>query len=189
MATLKYRAKNGTIKTLGLVSTGSAVTSVNGKTGAVTGLYDSDNPPPYPVTSVNGKTGYVTGLYDSANPPPYPVTSVNGKTGAVTGLYDSANPPPYPVKSVNGKTGAVTINIPVIKTAVLTFTFSGEDASHICITSIVNNTNKVLDIIPYTPKLFRGGIEYNNGYLFTAFMDQDAEVYTDPVECRVLYYE
>ena len=51
-----------------------------------------------PVTSVNGKTGAVTlgksdvGLgsvdnvrqYSDTNPPPYPVTSVNGKTGAVS---------------------------------------------------------------------------------------------------------
>ena len=83
------------------------VTSVNGKTGAVTGLYDGDNQPPYPVTSVNGKTGAVTGLYDGDNQPPYPVTSVNGKTGAVTGLYDDNNPPPYPVRKVNGLIGDV----------------------------------------------------------------------------------
>lgn len=86
------------------------VTSVNGKTGAVTGLYSADNKPPYPVTSVNGKTGAVTGLYSADNKPPYPVKSVNGKTGAVTGLYDEGNPPPYPVTSVNGKTGAVTVS-------------------------------------------------------------------------------
>lgn len=86
----------------------AGVVSVNGKTGAVTGLYDADNPPPYPVTSVNGKTGAVTGLYGAENPPPYPVTSVNGKTGVVTGLYDQNNQPPYPVTSVNGKTGIVT---------------------------------------------------------------------------------
>ena len=50
-----------------------------------------------PVTSVNGKTGAVTlgksdvGLgsvdnvqqYSASNPPPYPVTSVNGRTGTV----------------------------------------------------------------------------------------------------------
>ena len=108
MAVLKYKS-NGTIKTLGITQSGaSSVTSVNGKTGAVTGLYDADNPPPYPVSSVNGKTGAVTGLYGADNPPPYPVSSVNGKTGAVTGLYDADNPPPYPVSSVNGKTGAVT---------------------------------------------------------------------------------
>ena len=83
------------------------VSSVNGKTGAVTGLYDVENQPPYPVTSVNGKTGAVTGLYDVENQPPYPVTSVNGKIGAVTGLYDAENQPPYPVKSVNGQTGNV----------------------------------------------------------------------------------
>ena len=60
--------------------------------------YGPNNAPPYPVTSVSGKTGAVTltkadvGLgnvdnvkqYSSTNPPPYPVTSVNGKTGAVT---------------------------------------------------------------------------------------------------------
>ena len=46
-------------------------------------FYSPDNPPPYPVTSVNGKTGAVTGLYSADNAPPYPVTSVNGKTGAV----------------------------------------------------------------------------------------------------------
>ena len=45
--------------------------------------YTPTNPPPYPVTSVNGKTGAVTGLYDATNQPPYPVTSVNGKTGDV----------------------------------------------------------------------------------------------------------
>ena len=59
--------------------------------------YSASNPPPYPVTSVNGKTGAVTlgksdvklgnvdnvRQYSDTNPPPYPVTSVNGKTGAV----------------------------------------------------------------------------------------------------------
>ena len=92
------------------------VTSVNGETGAVTGVYTTEFQPPYPVTSVNGKTGDViidgggTGdAYSPDNPPPYPVTSVNGKTGAVTGLYSADNAPPYPVTSVNGKTGAVEI--------------------------------------------------------------------------------
>lgn len=83
MAVLKYKS-DGEVKTLGVVKSGvSGVSSVNGKTGAVTGMYDKDNPPPYPVTSVNGKTGAVTDLYGKNNPPPYPVTSVNGKTGAV----------------------------------------------------------------------------------------------------------
>lgn len=75
MAVLKYKS-NGTIKTLGITQSGaSSVTSVNGKTGAVTGLYDADNPPPYPVSSVNGKTGAVTGLYDANNPPPQTIKS------------------------------------------------------------------------------------------------------------------
>ena len=69
--------------------------------------YTPSNPPPYPVTSVNGKTGNVTGLYSAENPPNYPVTSVNGKTGDVTGLYDANNQPPYPVTKVDGKTGEV----------------------------------------------------------------------------------
>lgn len=109
MAVLKYRSSDGTIKTLGIKQTvgSSGVDSVNGKTGVVTGLYDAENPPPYPVTSVNGKEGAITGLYDAENPPPYPVTRVNGKTGDVTGLYDNNNPPPYPVTSVDGKTGDV----------------------------------------------------------------------------------
>lgn len=91
------------------------VTSVNGMTGDVSGVYTIEFQPPYPVDSVNGKTGAVTGLYDANHQPPYPVTSVNGKTGAVTidvdtsGLYSPTNPPPYPVTSVNGKTGAVTV--------------------------------------------------------------------------------
>lgn len=40
-------------------SGGGSVISVNGKTGVVTGLYDAENPPPYPVTSVNGGVGNV----------------------------------------------------------------------------------------------------------------------------------
>lgn len=62
MAVLKYRS-GGEVKTLGVVKSGtSGVSSVNGKTGAITGVYASDNPPPYPVTSVNGKTGNVKGI-------------------------------------------------------------------------------------------------------------------------------
>ena len=37
--------------------------------------YSPSNPPPYPVSSVNGKTGAVTGLYDANNPPPQTVKS------------------------------------------------------------------------------------------------------------------
>lgn len=60
MAVLKYKSGNE-IKTIGLTKSGvTGVSSVNGKTGAVTGLYDTNNQPPYPVTSVNGKTGAVT---------------------------------------------------------------------------------------------------------------------------------
>lgn len=58
-------------------------TPIGLSTGA-SDAYTPTNPPPYPVKSVNGKTGAVTGLYDANNQPPYPVRSVNGKTGAVT---------------------------------------------------------------------------------------------------------
>ena len=44
-------------------------------------IYDSGNPPPYPVSSVNGQTGAVVIAI--------PVTSVNGQTGAVV-LYPDA---------------------------------------------------------------------------------------------------
>lgn len=60
MAVLKYKSKDGTIKTLALAAGGVAgVSSVNGKTGAVIGVYTDENPPPYPVKSVNAKTGDV----------------------------------------------------------------------------------------------------------------------------------
>ena len=59
MAVLKYKS-NGTIKTLGVVESGvSGVSSINGKTGSITGVYDTNNQPPYPVTSVDGKTGAI----------------------------------------------------------------------------------------------------------------------------------
>lgn len=163
MATLKYRSKDGVIKTLGINLSGGAVSSVNGRTGAVTGLYDADNPPPYPVTSVNGKTG------------------------DVTGLYDSENPPPYPVKSVNGKTGAVTISSSTIKTASLTFNFSGEDAAHICKSNIVSNANKIISINPVSKSYFVGGIRYENGYIITLINNSDGEV-AGSVTCNVVYY-
>ena len=67
-----------------------------------------------PVTSVNGKTGAVTlgksdvGLgsvdnvrqYSASNPPPYPVTSVNGATGAVT--LSASDVGAQPTITVNG---------------------------------------------------------------------------------------
>ena len=82
--------------------------------------YSANNPPPYPVTSVNGKTGAVTlgksdvGLgnvdnvkqYSASNPPPYPVTSVNGKTGAVTVSVPSVPSTTKPIKG-DGSGGLV----------------------------------------------------------------------------------
>lgn len=94
-----------------------AVSSVNGKTGAVV-LTASDVgalPSSYqaPVTSVNGMTGDVVISGGGA------VDSVNGKTGDVVltaadvgALPESYVPPAAPVQSVNGQTGAVQLSIP-----------------------------------------------------------------------------
>lgn len=89
------------------------VTSVDGKTGAVTtNAYTPDNPPPYPVTSVDGKTGAViTGAYTPDNPPPYPVTKVNNKTGAVTLTASDVNAMPSDKISfsLSGTTLTITV--------------------------------------------------------------------------------
>lgn len=98
-------------------------------------IYDSNNPPPYPVTSVNGETGQVQ-LYEDpvvrfpdiqegtwnmnrvANGSASGIQFTPTKAQRIVGanrydMYDSNNPPPYPVTSVNGQTGAVNIVIPV----------------------------------------------------------------------------
>lgn len=98
-------------------------------------IYDSNNPPPYPVSSVNGQTGQVQ-LYEDpvvrfpdtqdgtwnmnrvANGSASGIQFTPTKAQRIAGanrydMYDSNNPPPYPVTSVNGQTGAVNIVIPV----------------------------------------------------------------------------
>ena len=98
-------------------------------------MYDSNNPPPYPVSSVNGQTGQVQ-LYEDpvvrfpdiqegtwnvnrvANGSASGIQFTPTKAQRIVGanrydMYDSNNPPPYPVTSVNGQTGAVNIVIPV----------------------------------------------------------------------------
>lgn len=83
-----------------------------------------------PVTSVDGKTGAVTtNAYTPDNPPPYPVTSVDGKTGAVTtDAYTPSNQPPYPVTKVNNKTGEVSLtaeDVGAMASDKITFSLSG----------------------------------------------------------------
>lgn len=98
-------------------------------------LYDSNNPPPYPVTSVNGATGAVQ-LYPDpvvrfpdiqegtwnvnrvANGSASGIQFTPTKAQRIVGanrydMYDSNNPPPYPVTSVNGQTGVVQLQFPV----------------------------------------------------------------------------
>lgn len=73
-----------------------AIGQINASLGTLEGAYSAQNPPPYPVTSVNGKTGAVTvdipeipdNVYSSDNPPPYPVKSVNNaKTANIQTLF------------------------------------------------------------------------------------------------------
>lgn len=129
----------------------SAVSSVNGQTGAVVlnkndiGLgsvdnvqqYSASNPPPYPVTSVNGQTGAVI-ITSTA-----PVTSVNGMTGDVV-----VTPP---VDSVNGRTGTVVVadNIVTSPSTPLTFgwaTYSGITNTHAALTIVASDSKKYIRI-------------------------------------------
>ena len=64
MAGVKFKNKTGQWEDL-LIGSG----------GGSSDAYSPSNPPPYPVSSVNGKTGAVTGLYDANNPPPQTVKS------------------------------------------------------------------------------------------------------------------
>ena len=87
--------------TVSAADSGAAVTSVNGRSGAVTlsksdvGLgnvddvkqYSASNPPPYPVTSVNGKTGAVNiGTYSGC----YNLNLTSGKK-----LYELVSESPF----------------------------------------------------------------------------------------------
>ena len=118
--------KDGMIRPYTNAPAGSAVSSVNGQTGAV--VLDADDVGALPddttyVSSFNGSTGAVT--YTA------PVTSVNTKTGAVSlsasdvgalpdtttfvsSFNGSTGAVTYtaPVTSVNGSTGAVTVSVP-----------------------------------------------------------------------------
>lgn len=99
-------------------------------------IYDSGNPPEYPVSSVNGETGAVvlyrsnvvrlpdTGetvwsFYRLADEMQLGIQFIKDAPAqriAGTGrfnIYDEGNPPPYPVQSVNGQTGVVVIDVPV----------------------------------------------------------------------------
>lgn len=98
-------------------------------------IYDSENPPPYPVTSVNSATGAVIlyqnpsvifpevsdaswRIFRNAGGTTLGIRFTNGKIYRINStdnfeMYDAGNPPPYPVTSVNGQTGAVNITFPV----------------------------------------------------------------------------
>ena len=112
----------------------------NGKAYIIEGsenhqIYDSENPPPYPVTSVNSATGAVIlyqnpsvifpevedttwRIFRNAGGTTLGILFTDGKIYRINStnhfeVYDAGNPPPYPVTSVNGQTGVVNITFPV----------------------------------------------------------------------------
>lgn len=128
------RTSNGTV--VGVMFQNGLMYVMNGP--QANRVYTTQDPPPYPVTSVNGKTGAVT-TYDAAynrlpgvseqntnfyrtvdkdgTPVDVGVQVDKNKIERMNGsnrytVYDTANPPPYPVTSVNGQTGAVILAIP-----------------------------------------------------------------------------
>lgn len=56
-----------------------------------TGTGASEHVHDFPVTSVNNRTGAVTGLAEASHSHTFPVTSVNGRTGAVTSLAEASH--------------------------------------------------------------------------------------------------
>ena len=102
--------------------TASGILKGNGSGGVTAAVPGTDYLKTAPVTSINGKTGAVTlgksdvGLgsvdnvrqYSATNPPPYPVTSVNGQTGDVNLTASDVGAVPTS-RTVNGK--ALSANI------------------------------------------------------------------------------
>lgn len=150
----------------------SAVSSVNGQTGAVVldkndiGLgsvdnvqqYSASNPPPYPVTSVNGQTGAVV-ITSTA-----PVTSVNGMTGDVVVTA--------PVESVNGKTGVVELasdvvaNVTTSITSSYVYTTSGISNVQISVTTLPSDDKRCIRINGYLKFTTGTPDEYKYIYLY-----------------------
>lgn len=168
MAVLKYKSGDK-IKTLGLVKSGvSGVSSVNGKTGAVTGVYDVDNQPPYPVTSVNGKTGAVAGVYDVDNQPPYPVTSVNGKTGVVN------------IEFVNGVAYSVGQSIlkgvNYIHSIPINYNIPGSSVKAFRISFNVSSNYSILPISAFSPGKNGVGISVSNSQNSVSILIQNNDI-------------
>ena len=142
----EYALKTGIVTSVN-GQTGDVVVTEGGGYIDTSSFYSVSNPPPYPVSSVNGRTGAVTidaasiGALTSA-----PVTSVNGKIGNVNitaaelGALTSA-----PVTSVNGMTGDVNVTAPVTsvngKTGVINLTASDVGAMANTYTAPVTSVN------------------------------------------------
>lgn len=110
--------------------TASGILKGDGQGGVTAAVPGTDYLKTAPVTSINGKTGAVTlgksdvGLgsvdnvkqYSASNPPPYPVTSVNGKTGGVNLTAsdvgaDASGDAAAVQSNLNGHTGNTTVHI------------------------------------------------------------------------------
>lgn len=110
--------------------TASGILKGNGSGGVTAAVPGTDYLKTAPVTSINGKTGAVTlgksdvGLgsvdnvrqYSATNPPPYPVTSVNGQTGGVNLTArdvgaDASGAAAAVQSNLDGHTGNTTVHI------------------------------------------------------------------------------
>ena len=185
MAVLKYKSGNE-IKTIPLTKSGtSGVSSVNGKTGSVTGVYDVDNQPPYPVKSVNGKTGAVTGLYSAENKPPYPVKSVNGKTGAV--LIDFfENSFTYSTGLVVPSGLSIIYDIPILTSGSLTK--GNTIVAHVHVTGVgASDSIEPISVIVYNNYLQATTCWESDGFSIT-FTSQAIEGGITNISCEVIVY-
>lgn len=169
MAVLKYRSTDGTIKTLGVnydAGSGNAgVSSVNGKTGVVTGVYDVDNPPPYPVTKVDGKTGEVnTFSFIEGSSFPKAITKSGGITCFSYPLQDSSSLP-------KGNTAVYQVNfnggVPIPVSA----SYIGNGYGIQC--SVCRNTNTSF-LISVTNNNELGAVDLTGAYICVTFYPNGA---------------
>ena len=169
MAVLKYRSTDGSIKTLGAnYDAGygnTGVSSINGKTGVVTGVYDVDNPPPYPVTKVDGKVGEVnTVSFIEGSSFPKAIT----KSGGITCFS-------YPIQGSStlpkGNTVVYQVNfnggVPIPVSA----SYIGNGYGLQC--SVCRNTNKSF-LVSVTNNSEFGAVDLTGAYICVTFYPNGA---------------
>lgn len=165
MPVLKYKS-NGTIKTLGVKEYGVAgVSSVNGKTGVVTGIYGVDNPPPYPVTKVDGNTGEVnTFSFIEWSSFPMAITKTGGITCFSYPLQGSSSLP-------KGNTAVYQVNFNGGMPIPVSASYIGNGYGLQC--SICRNTNTSF-LISITNNSEFGTSDLTGGYICATFYPNGA---------------